>query len=503
MFLLQILRGDTHNYIFVDESCFVRPTAYGEVVPMLLTDNAHMVLTSSHKAGQDTRSFIDMNSLRRSEILVNNIAHVCPNHILSMLSNNVTAMSCLCYLFHQPHHITADADYRRILDAFSHKSVGPNHEEDESADFKTAMLSEIGILPPGASLHDLEDNVKRQLATKGGSARFSSNLIHVSDYVLAGKRELLFEKDVMVYIDPSPTDVGRSLHAMCFVARAEHETNRSPNDTRFHYVLLAVEEFATDEVEHNGDSMSALANVYMTTITVLTKLYGGYFTNYIVALEANSIHVGPFWEKCASLFSCNAVLKSYGITILSTTIPSPKEMNVRSKKTNKLKTASRIKPYDVNSYRLNLLSEESKTKDTRSYRIGYALGANKVSKIYNFFSAMYNPSTGNVSTVVCSKEVWGWTIMRANDSIPYYIARKLEVLEIRPTVNHVTGKTTYKIGGKRTDKNGGFVQDDLAIAVVMSVCLCEEIFSRQYKGHLVRLEPDGTNLLNYELEEEQ
>ena len=513
--VFQILRGDTHNYIFVDESCFVRPALYGEVVPMLLTDNGHMVLTSSHKSGQDARSYIDMNSLRQAEILINNIAHVCRNHILSMLDNEIAAMSCLCYLFHQPHHITADSDYRRILNAFSQRSGG-EHQEDEAINCKTAMLSEIGILPPGAALKDIRDGAKRQLATRKGKERFCSELVRVSDYTYGENTQLVFAKEVVVYIDPTPTDVGRSLHAMCFVARAER-VQRVPGDTRFHYVLLAAEEFATEDIEcwdgqrygvagGGGDGMNALANVFMTTIGVLTRLYEGYFTTYIVAPEANGIHVDPFWTNCSAIYARNPDLfSSRGITILSTTIPSPSNRKKRDgpqKFPKHSSRKSRAGPYSVNADVLETDNYESSRKSS-AFRIGYVLGSEKVGKIYNFYSTMYNPPSGNVNSVTCAIEIWGWTLMRKSDSVPYYIAKSLELLEIRPSVNHITGKTAYKIGGKRTDGKGGFIQDDLAIAVVMSVSLCEQISTGQYKGDLVRLEPNSSNLHEYELEEEE
>jgi len=478
---------------------------------MLLTDNGHLVLASSHKSGQDTRTFVDMSSLRRTEILINNVVHVCSNHIVSMLQNDVTAMCCPCYLFHQPHHITADADYRRILNAFSQRS-GSRNNDGENDDAKTAMLSEIGILPRGLSPQELNDTTKRQLASSRGSEKFCSNLIDVRDYIVLGKQRMIFSREVVVYVDPAPTNVGRSCHAMCFVTRAE-EVNPQPGQTRFRYVILAVEEFQTDDVEpQTKDGLFALATVFIGTCSVLTRLYEGYFSTFVVAPEANSIHVDPFWSRCGVLYAKDSSLIDSEITILSTTIQAPCVKTKQSAAEKRLKRRNnKYRPYkkrnedmSVSAYELNRLCEESEYgtyNKVKSYRIGYALGSNKVRKIYNFFSSLYNPTSGNVCDVSCASTIWSWWIGRDYDSIPFYVAKKLELLEIRPTINQITGKTVYKIGGKGTGKDGSFTQDDLPIAVVMSVCLCADICEGHYKGDLVQLEIDQTREMENENEE--
>jgi len=318
----------------------------------------------------------------------------------------------------------------------------------------------------------------------------------VRDYVVLGKQHVVFSREVVVYVDPAPTNVGRSCHAMCFVTRAE-EVNPQPGQTRFRYVILAVEEFETDDVEsQNKDGLLAIATVFISTCSVLTRLYGGYFSTFVVAPEANSIHIDPFWSRCGVLYAKDPTLIDSEVTILSTTIQVP---SVKSKPfTVEKRLKRKYRPYkkrnedtSVSAYELNRLCEESEysTKNNvRSYRIGYVLGSNKVRKIYHFFSNLYNPTSGNVCDVSCASTIWSWWIGRDHDSIPFYVAKKLELLEIRPMVNQITGKTVYKIGGKRTGKDGSFTQDDLPIAVVMSVCLCADICEGHYKGNLVQLE---------------
>ena len=512
MLILQILRGNTHNFIFVDESCFVKPAAYIEVIPMLLTDHGHMVLTSSHKAGQDTRSYIDIKSLRIAEILVNNIVHVCANHVLSMLNKKLPLMSCLCNVFLQPHHITADAGYRRILDTFSTTSSSRN--EHDSSEFKTALLSELGIITPYNTMEDTRDTTHRHLATRKGRDRFCSNFIDVSQYVVRKKKEFNFKNVVVVYIDPTPTDVGRSLHAMCFVCKAKKSSMSCKDtvqslpslplleDTVDHYVLLAAEEFATDDISSDGDALNALSSVFITTVHVLTLLYDAYFTEYIVAIEANSMQVDSFWSRCYELYDKYPILHENGIKILSTAILLPNSKKKTTSKVPKMNNNPRFSPYDVSSYELNMLSEENQLRNhtVKNYRIGYVLDSSKVERIYNFFSLMYNPVSGNASTVLCSKELWGHTIMCKSDSLPYYVAQKLDLLEIRPVVNHTTGEIKYKISGKGRSETGDFVQDDLAIAVVLSVSLAQDIFTNKYEGDFVNLKNGDTLIHHYQLD---
>jgi len=349
------------------------------------------------------------------------------------------------------------------MDAFSRQSGSVDNEPS------TAMLSEIGILPPGSSMIDFQK--KTRLATDIGCDRFCSSLVSVSDHLLK-KSRLNFEKKIVVYIDPTPTSVGSSLHAMCFTTRAE---NIDPNhgEARYWYVLLAVEEFSTEDITSDNDGMDALARVFINTVVIIHRLYDGFFDDYVVAPEANSFHVERFWRRCSQLFQGFPELEN-AVDICATTIA------VRG-------PAKRHSPYPKN-------------KKIQTYRVGYALGSEKVFKIYNFFASMFNPSSDKKNAVVCAKEIWSWSVRHQSDSIPYYVSQKLNQLEVRPKVNHASGITTYKIGGKQTNTEGEYVQDDLAIATVMSVCLYEDMTSGKYRGDLVRL--DKTFPCQYQLFDE-
>jgi hypothetical protein len=455
----QIVRGNTHNHIFVDESCFVRPTVYREVVPMIMTDKAHMVLTSSHRSAEESsRDYLDMQALRCPEILLNNVAFVCPEHLSAILTENVAMTNCFCYLFHVPHHINADPTYKRISNAFS-QWTGKKISKPNETTSKVLMLNEIGILPSTVDRFVTKHN--QRLATVKGSKRLCSEFIDVADYVIGGdgtkNDQLRFDRRVVAYIDPTPTDVGRSYHAMCFVAQAE--TN---DRSHTYYVILAVEEFTTDDIVNTEEETrtDALAKVFTTTVRVLTSLYEGYFRTFIVAPEANAIHVDDFWQKCAK----PSTRLPEGVDIFSTTIS-------HTRKNKKCK------------------------RERKTYRVGYALGKNKVPQMYSFFTTIYNPSAEAKKSVLCAVELWSWTIAKTTTSVPLYISRRLEEIKIKPIKDRTTGFTTkYTIDGKGPD-----ARDDLATSVIMSVCLCEDIVYERYTGDLVRL--DNTfNLDSYTIE---
>ena len=271
-------------------------------------------------------------------------------------------------------------------------------------------------------------------------------------------------------------------------------------------MVLAAEEFESCEVDTNcEDGLKALACVFINTCEVLTKMYGGFFRTFYVAPEANSMHVDPFWSMCAQLAGQNRTLLEQDITILSTTIEAPTTASSNKRKSSLVKRMqqqnklARIVPYSANDcnsvarhrFEADLLWQQERTSATqvRQYRVGYAMGTSKVARIYSFFLNMYNPTGGNLSDVRCAELVFSWYIPDRCDSVPLYLCHKLELLKLKPTVNCLTSKTSYKIAGKCTGPEGSFVQDDLSIAFVMSVSLCEDIHRGTHRGSFVRLEP--------------
>lgn len=524
--LTQVLRGDTYNLIYVDESCFVKPTVYQEVVPMLQTNCGHMVLTSSHKSGkQSAKSFIDMQLLRRKEIVVNNVCFVCPNHLTAILSDTSTASTCSCYIFAQPAHITTDCGYRNVLNAFGKRAGGKETDEDTNAASKASLMSEIGILPETLEAMRAASSIgsTHALASDAGAEKFCTQLCDVSE-LLAESEECAWSvlPTVYVYIDLAPTDVGSSLHAMCFVAvvtgtqkpGGERGGTKFLREDKSKYVVLAVEEFATMDVDsQNVDGLRALAIVFIHTCYALTCKYEGFFQTYVVAPEANSVSVSPFWDECGRLFYSSTVLQANSINILCTTIGSLKTSreDIRQRTISNLviprgEVTHRMgRSHNVShTYITNLIDPHNTTSvssvarnrregggERPVYRVGYALGSDKVARIYHFFVSVFNNVSCSSKQIVCAKNVWSWWIsQRTGDSIPVHICNALRQLEVRP--NYRGNKTSLKISGKRHTAQRGYVQDDLAICVVMSVCLCEDINTGMYKGELVRLENKET-----------
>ena len=408
-----------------------------------------------------------MSSLIRDEILINNVTHVCPNHINGLLTGEVTALACLCHLFHQPHHITADAEYRRIMNAFGQRS-----DDNDATTAKSALLSELGILPPGVTPTSVAATTTLRLASPDGFRRMCTRQTPVHEYVMTGKfNHALFSREVIVYMDPAPTDVGRSYHAMSFVTRAEEEGGNQ------HYVILAAEEFETTTMDpKEKDWLRALAKVFMVTCSILVRQYSGYFHTFTVAPEANSIPLDRFWGMCGVLYGLDESLCD--TIILSTVIPAnvpplrrEKHITGPPHKRAYLQAAEEVKRIERNS--------------SASYRIGYILGADKVARISSFYADCYNPGYGNTKDLTCASLVWSQCLNRVG--IPHYIAVKMETLELRPKRSS-GGKTTYKIGGK-SQIGGSFVCDDLAVSVAMSVSLCGDILDGAFNGKLVRLDP--------------
>ena len=558
----QVLRGKTANLIYIDEACFIRPIAYTEALPMLQTDLCKVVLTSSHKLSRSSTEFLDITDLRSDEIILNNVTGVCKNHISSMLSENVTSMFCMCNAFSEPDHQKADSEFRRISNTFSRsiahclntsstKNGGTNdgsstHNDVGDVSHKEALLSEMGILVGAEDLKDIENCGRYNLATTEAFEALCSNLIPVHDHTVGShgtsNSALVFDREITVYIDPSPTNAGSSFHAMCFVTRAHRVRKPTDDDddggttgshgVDQHFTIMAVQDFeAADVDEETRDGAKAMAAVFMETCDAIDKIYGGYFTQYYVAPEANSFNIDPFWINCQSLFRGQyAHLKeSSRVSILATTI---------SKLTGKAKLQNKIQDTDSIVLAKTLLSTQDymstlhsaaaasssstapttsekrqmaeqasaqsyatykaemrlkeniqvTTTDYDDMRIGYVMGASKVMQIFSFYRTIYNPSRSNKCDLRCASFCYGSTIRDRlpNASLPYYIGEALEVLELKSYNTGVGKKTTYKISGKKT-KSTGFIRDDLAIAIVMSVTLCDEINSGKFKGVFVRL----------------
>lgn len=412
---------------------------------MLQTDNCHMVMASSHVV--PGKKYIDLMRLRSPDILLNNVSHVCCQHAIAVADKENNLLTCPCYLFNKPPHLRADTVYRRILNTFGEAAGGDNEDDNDAA-----LLYEVGLIPELKNW-GLEAG---RLAVPAAGQRFASRLLKL-DF---GEQQIA--REIVVYIDPAPTCAGTSLQAMVFTCRVKRP------QTGVHYVILAVEEFSTEEIDSEGkDDSRALAAVFIGTISTLTRLYDNYFTTFYVAPEANAMQLDRFWVESAR----NVTAELSGVTILGTTIVADKWKEPKKRRRKR------------SDYEEMLLPATTRKK----YRVGYTLGARKVSHFYGFFTTLYNPPSSSLGAVVCAQTLWSFFLSAKTNSVPAYIAQKLESLQLIPRAGgafKISGK-----GGKNPD--GSFQTDDLAVAVVMSVILAREIFEGTYRGEFIQLEDEA------------
>ncbi len=479
----------------MDEFCFLRVEAPQEVLPMTLT-GAHMVVASSHRmVHPNCKPFLDLANMHCTDILVNNVPHVCPQHIRSMIEDEVTAMCCPCYLFSQSPHIKADASYRRTLNAFIKNSAGIGKEDGDTAStIKTAMLSEIGILLPNMGIDSLKSDVgldAMRLAAPNARQVFCTKSVAVEDYVVHGERQdMIFSRSVVAYIDPAPTDVGRSYNAIVFVAKAEYsDVEVGTARLRERYVIIAAEEFQSDWLEpESQDGMLAIARVFMSACHAITRFYKAYFNRIIVAPEANGLSVNHFWMMCGRLYAKSKLLLDKNVAIYSTTIPSATTKSLtNTRRAHAISRRFAKKPVEVE------LALAKSTERIVDYRIGYLMTKDKTDRITKFYTNCYNPSKMNIHDVVCARSVWSWWLTRQGYGVPLYIAGKMDMMYLRAQKRHHTGHRQWYVTGKGTRVDGSHEADDLAIAVAMSTTLSQDFHAHGEMDpvfrRLLRLEP--------------
>ena len=335
------------------------------------------------------------------------------------------------------------------------------------------------------------------------SANVCTKGIAVEDYVVHDKRrDMIFSRDVVAYIDPAPTDVGRSYNAIVFVARATYsDVEVHARGLRERYVIIAAEEFQNDWLEpESQDGMLAIARTFMSACHTITRLYKAYFNRIIVAPEANGLGINHFWTMCGRLYAKSKLLLSKNIVIYSTTIPTTMTNSLANtrrahtlsrrfeNKRRKLATGEAVDQAELNEY--DLVQSTERIVD---YRIGYLMTKDKTDRITKFYTDCYNPNLMNIHDLVCARSVWSWWLTRRGYGVAFYIAEKMDMLYLRAQKRQCTGHRKWYVTGKRSHADGTHEADDLAIAVAMSTTL-----SRDFHAHgemdpifrrLLRLEP--------------
>lgn len=584
----------------MDEACFLKTTAYEEVLPMLTKDKGRIILASSHKvAGEtmggkgDKTSFVDIPKLRAPHIFVNNVTHVCPDHISAMLECGVSATCCMCYLFLQPPHISADSSFRQISETFSNaKSMASTSAATAAYSTKSReesrrnMLSELGLCADQVSegadgtVTATSANSDGGLASEAAGEALCTELMDMDTIVRDrfsndGLLRPHVSKRVTVYVDPAPTSAGSSLIGMAFVAevttKAMCEAGKLNRKTST-YVVIGVEEFDSVE-EARGDRNYGMAHVLMSTMRKISLLYDYYFQEFVVYFEANGQEMCHVWRYCAD------ILLEWTVSVADATFASDKEKRRACKKLKvgrefptvyaammPLKRASRkggraetdrgggrvssfkrrrrdredeinltagVMSTGVGGYmnedpdvgagireRLRLPEEyrpgrESvyglaggsggrggvpETEDPHymrllgkavwegemadswrrlaeeevgSYRVGYCLGKDKTTDVFNFYRCIYNnvadepDADGRVSRLRLARHMCTTTMSPSDyvsNSLHHHVRECLGTMRMR-----VTGESV-KTSGK--SKQGGVdIPDDLAVCVIMAVTL--------------------------------
>eukprot|EP00058_Branchiostoma_floridae_P005707 XP_002591195.1 hypothetical protein BRAFLDRAFT_105397 [Branchiostoma floridae] len=545
------LRGLTFNMVIVDEAHFVPGNVYETFLPWTATDDGAMIMLSSHKCGQDKNSYVDLNNVRMSGILMNTVGYVCRHHLLSMVrAPHIGILSCLCNFFSQPLHINTGKDYKKMMAAFTLQSGSFSDTETDPVNNKTAMLSEVGGIPQGLNKDDLVNvNVKKiSLANESGTRHFMVQSIPVEAYLCTGTRtDMTFSEDVLCYIDPSPTDVTRSYNAMAFVTVATkplYLPNRSNRpdvgEVMFNkYVVLAHEDYRPRWIDPDNslDDMTIMAQVFMNTVRAITLLYGGYFKRFIVVPESNALAVDTFWAACG-LYLAQEVYASvlcpqnvYIVcTVTNTRIASgrrpPEHKAERITRHVKQRHDNRFNPYSTSdsqnqllrlypqrSYFLNnsliplpintesykpqieMLTQEeiaqNRMRDMDAppmFKLGYSLGRDKVQRFWDFFTRCYNRNPSNLSDITCARQIFSFWLTCKRESIPSYIARNMAAISLH---RNQKSSNSWTCSGKDRVSDGTYVRDDSALVIVMATTILADIINGTYMGKFIRLEANA------------
>lgn len=402
---------------------------------MIYASDGHMVMTSSHKSSQDSRAYVDFKTLKTYKIFVNNVSNVCVNHLHACLSNNI--IFCVCNLFQKPIHINHGSEYARISRAFSLNTKD------------TSLLSESGIdlsLKDYQESHiDYENKTSYDLGSVDALRTFLCNVFDTRSHICtfsADENSTSFHvsRKVSVYIDPAPTKVGSSLNAISCVSKVTNIRNN-----KAFYVILCVEEFRLDNTTGMYGGFSEIGRRIVKIFDIINQIYGGYFSTFYVAPEANSIDVDDLYSCAVSEY----LSKERSYLVYFTTI-----------KTGKKKKMSNLRNYYLSTY------------STNNFRIGYCLGKEKNQYILNFFSNVFG---GNIKT---SKNLWSQSLYEKCLSLPAYIGHKL--LNLRYVNNKITGKRKIctKINNEHSMdeySSPDFATDDLPISIIMSTMLYDDL----------------------------
>ena len=431
---------------------------------MLQTGHGRLILMSSQKASGDTRDIVDIGLLRSSHIASNHVYYVCPPHLKEMSSRGFIANTCICYIFFHPFHIKKGGSFQALTELFSNNTEVTN----------SPLLTELGI-DLNLINDDIHEMSNKNLCTRKAHMHVQTTSISLKALIKNNRPDALVSDTVMVYIDPAPIVSDMSLNAMCFTTCITHILS---NEASHKHVIIAVENFKSDQFDKETYNYQiAISNILMKNIVDIFEVFSGHFKRFVVAPEADSIPMEQFWVQCQHLYTQNRTfLAKNGPKVFFTTIrktlskntkdnlcanieniPEYDNMKVMAQATPDRKRKFRADENDIDIYvpvRKNLTSMH--------FRVGYNLGHEKTKIYLDFILKQYN-----TLNVICASEVFSNTLCASNISIPTLVVESLDVLTIKSKSNN---QMKLYISGK-SRKNGDYIQDDLADAIIMSVML--------------------------------
>lgn len=496
-------RGDTFNFIVVDEAAFIPPKFYGEILPNLLLANAKMMAMSSQKVAQDNRAFVNIREVRIEHILTNVVEYVCPNHCLGIIRKDKYAFStCLCSMFAQPSHININKKSRDILTALTPAKL---RGDNDSVVNKADMLSEIGIVLPGlteADLMLLSGNLTSVgLAVERGHAHLAHSRVNVIRDIISVADK--YDPTVICYLDPTPKSAingvdgtDRSMHALVFVTR-----RREDDETT--YIVLCVEEFSSFHVPgQTFNSSEAMATVFAADIVMLTRIYGGFFKNIVLIPECNSFDMSNVWMYLGKIIHPGSntydLLTRNEVNVLA---PCFLKHPLRERKRNARVVdcnedwgeyefeRKRFRRDDnvvdrllgVQQSSMGMQEERSHkqfkelvnevNESNSSMEFGYRMKGDKMKRFLQFFTMIYNNPKKFGACVCIARDIFSLMLMKTKTPIVETLIERIDSLTLKKMSSR-SKKIT--ITGKSTQSGGKCNPDDMGVAFVMAISLFGE-----------------------------
>ncbi|KAB2530333.1 hypothetical protein AMR77_25810, partial [Escherichia coli] len=244
--LLQGIRGQDFNLLFVDEANFIRPDAVQTIMGFLNQANCKIIFVSSTNTGKASTSFL-YNLRGSADALLNVVTYICDDHMPKVVTHT-DATACSCYVLNKPVFIAMDGALRRTADLF----------------LADSFMQEI----IGGVVHC--EGRDRPVLTRPAGDRF---LLYRPS---TANNSSLMEPELYVYVDPAFTANTRASGTGVAVVGRYRST----------FIILAVEHFFLHAL--TGSASADIARCAAQCLAHVLALHPGAFSVAYVAVEGNS-----------------------------------------------------------------------------------------------------------------------------------------------------------------------------------------------------------------------